>query len=396
MVAILNFRIAALWRIVALGLTLCCVAGSIGSSPARADYTTTARNAILMDFETRSILFEKDVDTLMPPASMSKLMTLAVVFDALKSGQIGLDDEFFTSERAWRTGGAPSGTAAMFLPINSGNKLGDLIQGITVQSGNDACIVIAEALSGSEEGFARLMTEKARKLGLKKATFKNSTGLPHPEHLMTVRELALLAHHIISTYPEYYSYFAQKEYRYRKHKFFNRNPLIFLDIGADGLKTGYTAEAGFGIVGSAVREGRRLIVVVAGAETANARRDEARKLLEYGFRSFRPVKVYSRDERVGDALVFGGAQSRVPLVGNGDISMLMPSFNVKRMDAAIVYDGPLRAPIRKGDQVAHLRVSSSQTGTNMIPLYAAEDVEEGGALARGLDALYFFAIGWLL
>ena len=218
------------------------------------NYVTKAQRAILMDAGDGSVLFQHKPDELAPPASMSKLMTLAVVFKGLKSGQIKTSDEFLMSVNAWRKGGAPSGTSAMMVPVNTKVTLDELIKGIAIQSGNDACIAVAEGMSGSEANFAKAMTEEARRIGLSKSTFVNSTGLHDENHLMTVRELALLARHIITEYPDYYQVFGQKEFQYKKHKFYNRNPLLFLGIGADGLKTGHTAEAGFGLVASAVQE----------------------------------------------------------------------------------------------------------------------------------------------
>ena len=245
-----------------------------------------------MDAGDGSVLFQHKPDELAPPASMSKLMTLALVFRGLKSGQLKTSDEILMSVNAWRKGGAPSGTSAMMVPVNTKVTLDELIKGIAIQSGNDACIAVAEAMSGSEANFAKAMTEEARRIGLTKSTFTNSTGLHDENHLMTARELALLARHIISEYPDYYQVFGQKEFLYKKHKFYNRNPLLFLGIGTDGLKTGHTAEAGFGLVASAVQEGKRLIVVVAGHANAEERKTEAAKLLEWGFKSFSQVKIF--------------------------------------------------------------------------------------------------------
>ncbi|MFN3869520.1 MAG: D-alanyl-D-alanine carboxypeptidase family protein, partial [Hyphomicrobiaceae bacterium] len=226
--------------------------------------TTKAKHAVLMDATSGAVLFQHNADVLAPPASMSKLMTLAVIFRALKAGTMKTTDAVTMSVNAWRTGGAPSGTSAMFVPVNETATIEEMLQGIIVQSGNDACIAIAEHMAGSEAAFAGIMTAEARRIGLAKATFRNATGLYNPEHLMTARELADLARYIIKEYPEQFAIFGQKEFRYRKHRFINRNPLLFLDIGADGMKTGYIKEAGYGIVGTAQQEGRRLIVVVNG------------------------------------------------------------------------------------------------------------------------------------
>ncbi|MGI9408068.1 MAG: D-alanyl-D-alanine carboxypeptidase family protein, partial [Hyphomicrobiaceae bacterium] len=263
-------------RLLVLGCVLIGLTG--GMQPAAAQFETKAKFAILLDAETGAVLYQKNADELMAPASMSKLMTIAVIFKALKDGQISPEEEFFVSENAWRKGGGVSRTSSMFAPLNKRVKLSDLLQGIIVQSGNDACIVMAEGLAGSEDAFARMMMDQARRIGLTKSTFINSTGLPHPDHLMTPRELAKLALHIERTYPDYYKYFAQKKYNYKKYKFYNRNPLVYLDIGIDGLKTGYTKDSGYGLVGSGISNGRRLVFVVNGLSNKKERKQEARRL----------------------------------------------------------------------------------------------------------------------
>ncbi|MGD9668216.1 MAG: D-alanyl-D-alanine carboxypeptidase family protein [Hyphomicrobiaceae bacterium] len=355
-----------------------------------------AEHAILMDADSGAVLFQHAADELTPPASMSKLMTLAVIFKALRQGTLQLSDEITMSEHAWRTGGAPSGTSAMFVPVNDKVTVEELLQGIIVQSGNDACIAIAEALAGTEEGFAQVMTNEARRIGLTKSTFKNSTGLPNPEHMMTVRELADLARYLIHEYPERFAMFAQREFRYRKHRFFNRNPLLFLDIGADGMKTGYIKEAGYGVVGTAAQEGKRLIVVVNGLKTANDRKDEARRLLEWGFRSFAPFTLFKDDEVVGSARVWGGERFYVPLVGKHGVTVVLPRYPAnQKIRAEIIYKGPLKPPIKRGDQVAKLRVTSSTSAMSEVPLYAAEDVAKAGVFRQGLDSLIHMAFDWV-
>jgi len=375
---------------------LACVLLFVAPAAAQSTYETKAKWAILMDADTGSVLFEKNADDLMPPASMSKLMTLAVVFRSLKEGRLSMDDTFVASEHAWRKGGAPSGTSAMFVPLNERAELRELLQGIAVQSGNDACIMIAEGMSGTEEAFADVMNEYARKIGLKKSTFRNSTGLPHPDHMMTARELAKLAIHIIKEYPDYYHYFAQKEYKYRKHVFYNRNPLIYDDIGVDGLKTGYIRASGYGLVASAEEQGQRLVVVVNGLESKNDRRSEGRKLLQWGIRSFKPWKLFNDGELVGDALVWGGDKRYVNLIGKGDVSILLPRTSSRKIKASIVYNGPLKPPIKKGDEVAFLRVTAPNAAVNEIPLYAAEDIGEGPMWMKGLESLLHLAFGWVL
>ena len=361
-------------------------------------FETKAKQAILMDADANLVLFEKDADTLAPPASMSKLMTLALVFRELKEGRLKLDDEFKVSEHAWRTGGAPSGTSAMFAPLNTMVKVGDLIQGVTVQSANDGAIILAEGIAGTEEAFAQRMTEYARTIGLEKSTFKNATGLPAEGHLMTPRELATLAHYLIYNYPDYYHYFGQKEFKYReKFTFRNRNPLVFAEIGVDGLKTGFIKESGYGLVASGTRADQRLLVVVSSLESAKDREAEARRLLDWGFKSFRPFRLFDEGQKVSDALVWGGTNHYVPLVGDGSINIILPANATGKVSAQVVYEGPIKAPIRKGDQVATLRVTSAEAqATNDIPLYAGDDIEQSNFARRGLDSLFVLAFGWLL
>ncbi len=357
------------------------------------EFVTKAKNAILIEAETGSVLFQKAADDLVPPASMSKLMTLAVLFRALKDGKVKLADEFTTSEYAWRTGGAPSGTSAMFIPINNKTPISDLMRGIIIQSGNDACITVAEGLAGTSLAFAQQMEDEARRLGLKRSTFRNSSGLDDPEHLMTARELALLAQHLIKDYPEYYPIFAEKEFAYRKHKFYNRNPLLGPELGVDGLKTGHTKLAGYGIVLSAVNGGRRLIGVVMGLEDEKERKEEARRLLEWGFRSFSEVKLFDAGAEIGHARVWGGQSMYVPLTGKGDLSIILPKFPAnQKLRGEIVYQGPLKPPIKKGDQVAMLRVTTSSNAVSQAPLYAAEDVEPGSFMRKGIDSLLYLAL----
>ncbi len=375
-----------------------CAALARDASPSTGVFETKAKHALLMDADANLVLFEKDADTLIPPASMSKLMTLAVVFRELKAGHITLDTEFPVSEHAWRTGGAPSGTAAMFAPLNSKVTVSDLIQGITVQSANDAAIILAEGISGSEEAFAKEMNKYAREIGLTKSNFVNATGLPAEGHLMTARELGILARYLIYTYPEYYHFFGEPEFKYRdKFVFRNRNPLIGSDLGVDGLKTGFIEDAGYGLVASAKRGDQRLILVVNGLDSKQDREGEPRRLLEWGFKNFRPFRLFDQGQKVSDALVWGGTQHYVPLVGDGNIDIILPVNSSGKVSASVVYQGPIKAPIRKGDKVAVLRVTSTESSaTNEIPLYAGDDVAQSNFAMRGLDSLFVLAFGWLL
>jgi len=377
-----------------------CLAQSAGSAPAaQSVFETKAKHAILMNADANLVLYEKEADELVPPASMSSLMTLAVVFRELKAGHIKLEDQFKVSEHAWRTGGAPAGSSAMFAPLNSMVSVSDLIQGVTVQSGNDAAIILAEGIGGTEEAFAQQMNDYAKEIGLTKSHFVNSTGLPAEGHVMTARELAMLARFLIYTYPEYYHFFGQRDFTFNnKHTFNNRNPLIFApDLGVDGLKTGYIEEAGYGLVASAKRGEQRLILVVNGLNTKQEREGEPRRLIEWGFKSFKPFRLFDEGQKVSDALVWGGTQHYVPLVGDGNINIILPATASGKVSASIVYQGPIKAPIRKGDRVAVLRITSSESSaTNEIPLYAADDVAASNFLMRGLDSLGCLAFCWLL
>jgi serine-type D-Ala-D-Ala carboxypeptidase (penicillin-binding protein 5/6) len=375
------------------GLGLSADGGLAQTAPAsNAEYVSKAKNAILMDADSGAIMYQLKADELVSPASMSKLMTLAVVFRALKAGQIKLDDLFLMSENAWRRGGAPSRTSAMMVPLNTKVKLDELLQGIIVQSGNDAAIAVAEGMAGSEAAFAKMMTDEARRIGLKKAEFRNATGLSNPEHLMTVRELALLARYIIREYPDQYPRFAQKEFTYGKHKFINRNPLLSANIGADGMKTGHLSEAGYGLVGSATQDGKRLIAVIAGLNTDAERKTEGPKIMDWGFHNFTEVKVFDAGETVGHARVWGGDQFYVGLVGKGDISVVLPRFPAnQKLKGEIVYQGPLKPPIKQGDAVGILRVTSSSGASHDVALFAASDVKAAGIVRRGLDSLAHLA-----
>lgn len=390
-------KLAVAFAVLAAGATGLSAPASAATKAPAGVFDTKAKHAILMNVDADLIFYEKDADTLMSPASMSKLMTLAVVFRELKAGHIKLDDQFKVSEHAWREGGAPSGSSAMFAPLNSTVSVEDLIRGVTVQSGNDACIILAEGISGSEDAFVKEMNKYAKEIGLTKSHFENSTGLPADGHVMTARELALLADYLIKNYPEYYHYFGEKEFVYGKWRFTNRNPLVFEDLGVDGLKTGFIEDAGYGLVASAVRDNQRVILVVSGLNTKKEREEEPRKLLEWGFKSFKPYRLFDQGEKVSDALVWGGTRHYVPLVGNENIDIILPFNTSGQVTAQIVYDGPIKAPIRKGDQVATLRVTAADTkATNDIPLYAGEDVGQSNFAMRGLDLLFVLAFGWML
>ena len=372
------------------------MAAHVAPVAAQSGFATKAQRAILIDYKTGAILYQKNADKLAPPASMSKLMTLAVLFKAIEDGTVSRDDDFVMSVNAWRKGGAPSGTSAMFVPVNKTATVDELINGIIIQSGNDACIAVAEAMSGTEAAFAKRMTTEARRIGLKKSTFQNSTGLDQEGHLMTVRELAHLAIYLIKTYPKYYPIFSQRLFKYRRHKFYNRNPLLSADIGVDGLKTGHTSKAGYGIVFSGVKDERRLIGVVAGLKTAADRKAEARKLMSWGYRAFAKFKLFEEDEEIGYARVWGGSSMYVPLTSKGPLEVILPRYPAnQKLKGEIVYQGPIKPPIAKGQKIAKLRVTSSTSAVSEVPLYAKDDVEKATFIRQGIDSLLYLALDLL-
>ena len=377
----------------ALAVFVLVLGASHSPAAESAAFATKAPRAFLMDADTGATLYQHNADELAPPASMAKLMTLAVLFRAIKEGRVHMTDEFVMSVNAWRKGGAPSGTSAMMVPVNTKVTVAELVQGIAVQSGNDAAISVAENLAGSEATFARMMTEEARRIGLTKSTFANATGLGAPNELMTARELAMLARYLITEYPEQYKVFGQKQFNYRKHRFFNRNPLLSLNIGADGLKTGHIAASGYCLVGSAVQNGKRLIVVVGGLQKPELRKSEAANLLNWGFNSFSTVRIFDDGEIIGKARVWGGKTWYVPLASRGAVMFALPKYPAnQKLSAEIVYKAPLKPPVAKGDRVATLKISSSSSAETEVPLYATEDVPRGGIVRQGIDSLVLMAL----
>lgn len=364
--------------------------------PARAQlFDTRAGQALMIDADTGTILYEKNPDVLIPPASLAKLMTMEVVFNAIKSGRLTLQDTFLVSENAWRTGGAGSGGSTMFAELGSSISLENLIQGVIVQSANDGCIIIAEGMAGTEERFAELMTERARQLGMEKSVFKNSTGLPAEGQVVTVRELVSLAQHIWREYPEFYKYYGQREFTWNGIRQFNRNPLLRMDIGADGLKTGYTEASGYAIIGSVMRDGRRLFVGMSDMATENERAEESRRLLDWGIRAFEKTDLFEEGEIVGEAKTYGAEKSSVALQANGPLSIFVPITNRDRLVARIVYTGPVMAPVEAGTQLGVLKVWIGDTLSQQTPLYAAESVGKGTLFQRAMDAVEELAVGWL-
>jgi D-alanyl-D-alanine carboxypeptidase (penicillin-binding protein 5/6) len=364
-----------------------------GAKKEEGGFDGDAPTAILIEATSGSVLSEKNADELRAPSSMMKLMTAEVVFHAIKQGDIKLTDEFHVSENAWRRGGAPAGGSTMFAALNSRIPVDDLLHGAIIQSGNDSCIVLAEGLAGNERAFAEMMTKRAREIGLTRSTFANSNGLPDPGNKMTVRELATLARHIIQTYPEFYKLFGEKEFTWNKIRQQNRNPLLNALEGADGLKTGYTKEGGYGMVGSAVQNGVRLIVAINGLEDPEDRASEAKKMLEWGFRNFEVRTVFAADETIGYAKVFGGDSRSVALATKEPVKVMVQKNGSDKLIARIVYNGPVRAPIEAGQKVGTIKVWRGSNIAVETPVYTTESIGQGSTLRRAVDGAAELAIG---
>jgi serine-type D-Ala-D-Ala carboxypeptidase (penicillin-binding protein 5/6) len=353
-----------------------------------------APTAILIEASSGSVLFEKNADELRAPSSMMKLMTAEVVLHAIKQGDVKLTDEYRISENAWRKGGAPSGTSTMFAALNSKVSVDDLLHGAIIQSGNDACIALAEGMDGNEQSFAAgMMTKRARELGLMQSTFANSNGLPDPGNKMSVRELAKLARYIILTYPDAYKLFGEKEFTWNKIRQMNRNPLLNSLEGADGLKTGYTKEGGYGMVGSAVQNGIRLIAVVNGLEDSDDRASEAKKMLEWGFRNFEARTLFAAQQTVGYAKVFGGDSGSVKLTSSEPVKVMVQKNGTDKLIARIIYSGPVRAPIASGQRVGVIKVWRGANVAVETPLYTADPIGKGSMVRRAVDGVGELVIG---
>ena len=374
----------------ALVLVVCMVAGL--ALPTEA-IETPASSAMVIEVTTGKILLDKNADVPMAPASMSKLMTLYLLFERLKDGSLSLDDTFRISENAWRKGGAKSGSSTMFLPPRKRVRIEDLIRGIIVQSGNDACIVVAEGLSGSEEAFAAEMNERGREIGLLNSTFRNSTGWPHPEHRMTPRDLATLSAALIKKFPEFYHYFKEAEFTYGGIRQMNRNPLLYKEMGVDGLKTGFTSESGYGLAASALRGERRVILVVNGLGTKRARSREPERLMEWAFREFNNYALFKAGEQLEEAPVWLGTSNRVPLLIKEDVVLTFPRKHRRKMRVKLVYDGPIPAPIERGTEVGKVVISIPGQTDLSVPVLTGADVEQLGLFGRLWSAMSTILLG---
>lgn len=381
-----------IWRWLAVVMA---AAAMLGARPASAQpFDVEVDFAILVDYATGTILYQHNADAPMQPASMAKLMTMLIVFEALRDGRITLDTEFRVSENAWRKGGAPSRTSTMFADVGSSIAVRDLMRGVIVQSGNDAAIALAEGLAGSEADFAVLMNEEAARLGLSGSVFTNPTGLPDPGQRVTARDLATLAATIIREFPGYYAIYSERSFTWNDITQQNRNPLFDLDLGADGLTTGFTEESGYGLVASAESGERRLVAVINGAASEAARTEQARALLRWGFDAFAELALFRRGETVGEARVYGGAVTAVPLRVDGPVNVLVETDAADRITAEVVYQGPLRAPVTEGDAVGRLRVLLDGDEIAAAPVVAAASVGEGNLFQRAGDAFMDILFGW--
>ncbi len=354
---------------------------------------TKASYALLLDAETGVALFEKNANARMSPASMSKLMTVLMTLEALESGSISADEEFFVSDDAWRRGGAGSGGSTMFLKARSRVSVLDLLRGVIIQSGNDACIALAEGLAGSEAAFAELMTERAQELGMSRSTFINSTGLPDPGHKTTARDLAFLARQLINNHADYYRLFSERDFTWNNIRQTNRNPLLYANIGADGLKTGHTLDSGYGLVASAEQNGRRLILVINGLNSKRERAREARKLMTFGFRNFQRDLLVEAGQQVTELPVWHGDEATVKVTTKQRFDIVTPRSGRRKMVATVTYENPLLAPIKTGDKLAKLRVTLPGLIPQEVDLVAAEDIGKGSIIGRAIDSLVYLMVG---
>ncbi|WP_183650662.1 D-alanyl-D-alanine carboxypeptidase family protein [Brucella daejeonensis] len=389
-------RIFAVTRIATVGFFLACAmpAESLAAS-AETAFVTKAPQVLLIDDRSGTVLLSKNADVPIPPASLAKLMTAEVVFEALEKGATTLETSYTVSEYAWRTGGAPSGTSTMFARIKSAPTVADLLQGMIVQSANDGAIVLAEGLAGSEQAFAKRMNDRAQVLGLSGSRFVNATGLPAEGQAVSLRDLLKLARHIRTAHPEYYRYYAQPAFTWNNIMQRNRNPLLRLDIGADGMGTGFTEASGFALVGSAERNGRRLYLAMSGLASIKQREEEAKRLLQWGMTAFNDVQLFPKGEIVGEAQVFGGALSHVPLMVKDSVELLLPKNGPEKLKARIVYDGPLHAPTVDNVKVGMLQLELNGSVLRQVPVFTAKPVKRGSLFQRARGSAIELSTGWL-
>ena len=359
-------------------------------------FAVKSEQVLLFDSDTGSVLFSRKADIPFPPASLAKLMTAEIAFNALKSGQLQPETVFRVSEHAWRTGGAPSRTATMFARLNSQLTVSDLIQGITVQSANDGAIVLAEGMSGSEQAFAQKMTERAQALGLKNSVFINPTGLPQDgKQQVTLTDMVRLARHLHDSYPQYYPLYSQESFSWNNILQRNRNPLLRLNLGADGLAMGGTQDAGLSIIASAEQNGRRIYLGLNGAKSVQDRTEDAEKLIRWAMNDFVKSPVFSSNTEVAQASLYGGTQGSVGLVVHDAISVLVPVQDKAKLRSQVIYQGPVAAPVAKGQEIGRVQIMRDKEVLLERPVYAAQDVNEGTLRNKSLDALYELTTGWI-
>lgn len=364
-----------------------------GASTRAEDMQTAVPNVLLIDAGTNTVLFEKGADDRVTPASTVKILTAEIFFRELAEGRIKLTDEYFVSEYAWRNGGAPAGGSAMFLPVKSRATVDDLLRGLLVDSGNDAALVLAEGFAGSEEAFVEKMNLRAQELGLSKSHFTSPWGKDSDAQKVSARDMVKLAMHVMRAYPQYYHYFGEREFTFNKIRQLNRNPLLTMNIGADGLKTGNIGNSGFNLVGSAVEEGRRLVVAVYGAHSVKERAEEALKLLQWGFRSFEDRPLFAAGETIGAAAVYGGIKGSVDVASPVAVSTLMPRAGSEKLVGKVIYSGPVIAPVEKGAPIGRLQISRGGKIVLEQPVEAVESVAQGSLPGRTFDALFESAAG---
>ncbi|MQY44596.1 D-alanyl-D-alanine carboxypeptidase [Rhizobiales bacterium RZME27] len=379
-------------------LTFCVGASSAhaaGPGDAAPIFATKARQVYMVEAKSGTVLLADNENQAFPPASLAKLMTMDLVFDALKKGEITPDTTYRVSENSWRKGGAPSGTATMFAALKSEIRVEDLIKGVVIQNANDACMILAEGMAGSDALFASRLTDRAKDLGLSRSLFGNSTGMPDAESRTTARDMVELARHIQTAYPEYYGLYAQPDFTWNKIFQRNKNPLLGLNIGVDGLGAGFAEGSGFAIVVSVERNGTRLFLAMGGLSSDKERAEEAKRVLEWGLTSFENKVVFTDGEPVGQASVYGGDQGRVDLVAKGPVELYVPTNNPERLSARIVYRWPLRAPVVEGQDVGTLKIYSGERLLRDVPLYTAGAVGTGSLVSQASDALMEMMFFWL-
>lgn len=354
-----------------------------------------AKQIYLVEAKTGTVLLAQNENQAFPPASLAKLMTMDLVFEAIRKGEVSPSTAFPVSEFAWRTGGAPSGTTTMFAALKSTVPLEDLIRGVVIQNANDACIIIAEGMAVTEAQFAERMTARARDLGMMRSSFANATGLPDQVSVTTAHDLVLLARHIYTNYPDYYRLYSAPDFTWNKIFQRNKNPLLQLGIGVDGLGAGFAEGHGFAVVASVERDGTRLFLAMGGLASEKERLEESRRVLEWALSSFQTKLIFKPDETIGEAAVYGGSASHVALIAAEPVDVYVPSRNPERLTGRIVYDWPLRAPVKKGQPVGTLRLFEGERQIKEVPLLAAAEVAEGTLVSKATDALFELLFFWI-